>query len=457
MKRLNPWLVACAALLLAPVGPSAARAEGKSVDEKILDILLEEGTIDQKKHDQLLDEVHREEQAAGLPAVSASPEPNPEGWKVYWKEGTRIERNDGLYKIKLGGRIQYDFAASSVEHRLQQMFPGSEGTGTEPRRARLFVEGEFGEHGIFKAQYDFAGGSPHFKDVYAGLRKIPYLGTVRAGHFYEPQSIEMTTSSKYITFLERGLPVEVFTAERQAGIGFDNQLFDDRMTVHVGGYRDVDAYGSGFSSQGNYDVGGRVTALPVWEDDGRRLVHTGLWYSHQFRHNEMLQYDGHPESHLVDSLLDMPPIMIDGVDLLGGELAAVCGPFSAQSEIIASLVDGHRNTGDRQFYGSYITASWFLTGESRAYDREFGVFGRTHPKSPFSIDKGQWGALELAGRWSHLTLNDGPVRGGIMNDFTLGVNWYLYSNLRLMANYVLAHRNGVGDAHIFQTRVSLDF
>lgn len=456
MKRLNPWLVACAALLLAPVGPSAARAEGKSVDEKILDILLQDGTIDQKKHDQLLDEVHKEKQsAAGLPAVSAPAEPNPEGWKVYWKEGTRIERNDGLYKIKLGGRIQYDFAASSVEHSLQQMFPGSEGTGTEVRRARLFMEGELGEHGIFKAQYDFVGGKVHFKDVYAGLRNIPFVGTVRAGHFYEPQSIEMTTSSKYITFLERGLPVEAFTADRQAGIGFDNHLFDDRMTVHVGGYRKVDAYGNGFGSQGNYDVGARVTALPVWEDGGRRLVHTGLWYSHQFRHNEMLQYEA-GESHTVGSLLNMPEIPIDGVDLFGGELAAVCGPFSAQSEIIASLVDGH-GTGDRQFYGSYLSASWFLTGENKAYDRKFGVIGRTHPKAPFSIDKGQWGALELAGRWSYLTLNDGPVRGGIMNDFTLGLNWYLYSNLRLMTNYVLAHRNGVGDAHVFQTRVSLDF
>ena len=49
------------------------------------------------------------------------------------------------------------------------------------------------------------------------------------------------------------------------------------------------------------------------------------------------------------------------------------------------------------------------------------------------------------------------MRGGILNDFTVGVNWYLYSNLRLMLNYVHAHRNGVGEAHIAQSRVSLDF
>ena len=37
-----------------------------------------------------------------------------------------------------------------------------------------------------KAQYDFAGGTTKFKDVYLGLTDIPYLGKIRVGHMKEP-------------------------------------------------------------------------------------------------------------------------------------------------------------------------------------------------------------------------------------------------------------------------------
>lgn len=460
MKRANSWFVVGGALVALGVAAPAAAADGdddKSVNEKILDIMLEKGDITPQRYEDLRKEALEEKQAtSSLPPVAAA-DPGPEGWKVYWNNGTRVERNDGMYKIKIGGRIQYDAAASSVSGRLQNMFPSAEGTGTDFRRARLFVSGSIGEHAIFKAQYDFAGTDADFKDVYVGLQKIPGVGTVRAGHFFEPQSLEMTTSSKYITFLERSLPVLAFTAERNAGIGFHNQFFDERMTVHAGAFRDVGDSGEKFDNQGGYNAGFRVTGLPLFLDEGEKLIHTGFWYSRQFRNNEMLQYKPKVESNTVGTLFDMPSLRIDGIDLLGAELAAICGPFYAQSEFIAALVNGDRHTGDRDFYGSTVSAGVFLTGEHRVYDQELGAMGRTKVLEPFSISKGQYGGLELAGRWSHLTLNDGSVRGGILNDYTVGLNWYLYSNLRLMTNYVLAHRNGVGEAHIFQSRVSFDF
>ena len=457
MKRVNSWFLVGGALLALCVAGSGVAAEDvdKSVNEKILDILLERGDITPERYDQLRKEALEEKQGA-TPPVAAG-EPDPTDWKVYWNNGTRIERNDGLYKVKIGGRIQFDAAASGVSNRLRGMFPDSEGTGVEFRRARLFVEGEVWDHAIFKAQYDFAGSEAEFKDVYVGLQKIPYVGTVRAGHFKEPESIEMLTSSKYITFLERSLPVLAFGAERNSGIGVSNAFFDERMTFSVGGFRNVGGDGSGFDNQGNYNVGFRVTGLPLYEDDGEHLIHTGFWYSHQFRHGEMVSYDPNSESHLVGGILSMPDIDINGIDLLGGELAGVFGPFYAQSEFIASLVDGQQGVGDRVFYGTYITAGAFLTGEHRNYEKDSGAMGRTKVLKPFSLSKGQWGGVEVAGRWSYLTLNDGPVRGGIENNMTLGVNWYLYSNLRIMLNYVLAHRNGVGDANIFQSRVSFDF
>jgi phosphate-selective porin OprO/OprP len=464
LKGRNSWFAAGTwiALGLALAVPAAGAEDDKSVSEKILDILLEEGTIDRGRYEALKAEAEAERRAAALPPVAAAEPaaPDPQGWKAYWKDGARIERNDGMYAVKFGGRIQFDMAAVGTDDDIEDEFSPDvkRGTGDDFRRARLFVEGEFAEHGIFKAEYDFAGGEAAFKDVYAGLRGLPYVGTVRFGHFYEPMSLEMSTSSKYITFLERSLPVLAFLPERSSGIGMYNQLFDERMTFHMGGFREVGDDGEGFSNSSDYNAGARVTALPVWNEDGRQLVHTGFWYSHQFRGNDQpLSYDPDAESNTLGSLTALPELEVNGVDLSGAELAFVAGPVSVQGEFIASFVDRDAGQSRRTFYGSYLTASWFLTGESRAYDREYGIFTRTRPATSFSLSERQWGAFELAARWSFLDLNDGSVRGGILNDYSVGLNWYLYSNLRLMTDYLLAHRNGVGDAHVLQSRVSIDF
>jgi phosphate-selective porin OprO/OprP len=57
------------------------------------------------------------------------------------------------------------------------------------------------------------------------------------------------------------------------------------------------------------------------------------------------------------------------------------------------------------------------------------VFRSVEPKS-------RWGAVELALRYSALDLLDENVLGGEQQDFTLGLNWYLNRNLRLMFNFV---------------------
>ena len=40
---------------------------------------------------------------------------------------------------------------------------------------------------------------------------------------------------------------------------------------------------------------------------------------------------------------------------------------------------------------------------------------------------------------------------------TLGLNWYVLPHVRLMANYVRAHLNGVGDSAIYQLRFQIDY
>jgi phosphate-selective porin OprO/OprP len=446
-----PTLVALLGLA-GPTGPALA-ADERTVNEQILDILVEQGTIDRDRYEEL----SRKAQAEKQLLARARAETEPTGWRAFWRDGIRIERNDGFVKLALGGRVQVDAAGASVEGSLEKAFPDAEGHGVDIRTARLFASGGFGEHGIFKSEFDFTGGDVAVDDVYVGLQALPFLGTVRLGHFKEPASLADTTSNRFTTFMERGLPVLAFAPGRNTGIGVNDQAFDERLTWSAGFFREVGSDGEGFSNSSEYNTTIRLTTLPVWEEEGRQLVHTGFWYSHKFRDDGPLQYDPDAESNTVGTLLEMPEILTDGVDVVGAELAFVLGPFSMQGEYIHSFVQGGSGQRDVDFYGNYVLASYVLTGERRPYDRKKGGFGRLRPRNPFSIAEGSFGAWELAGRWSLLDLNDQDVRGGVENNLTGGVNWYLYDNMRLMANYVLAHRNGIGDAHIVQSRVAVDF
>ena len=456
-----------AALSATAEEPAPAK---KSVTEQVLEILRAQGTIDDARYQDLKKQLEDEQRAAQPAPPAEEPKtevaktepakpavPDPEGWKIYFKDTLRIERNDGWAKIHIGGMTQFDFAGISEDQALrEELDESNQGTGVEFRRARLSMDGEIGENLIFKSEYDFVGGNAGFRDVWVGLQRLPYAGRALAGHFKEPMSLEEITSDRFITFMERALPVLAFSPARNSGVGVFNTAFEQRMTWGVGGFRDTDDFGNGFGTSSPYNITARITGLPVWQDDGRTLVHVGYSYSHRFRDSDDVDFDPRPEVNLSDPLIDTGDIRSHGVDVFGAELSTVVGPFSAQGEFLDSLVDV-KGSGHENLWGAYGYASWFLTGESRAYDPKIGAFTRTSPKHPFSIGEGTWGAWELAGRYSYVTLNDDTIRGGIESDVTAAVNWYLYGNFRIMFNYVFAHRNDVGDQNAWMTRFSLDF
>jgi phosphate-selective porin OprO/OprP len=181
-------------------------------------------------------------------------------------------------------------------------------------------------------------------------------------------------------------------------------------------------------------------------------------YSHDFGDGGTLSFSQRPEAHLAPKIVNTGTINgVSGADLVGGELAGIFGPLSFQSEIISSFIERGVGPTNPTFWGAYGQASWFLTGETRPWDRAEAVFGRPSPKHPFSVKNGTWGAFELAARYSYLTLSDKGINGGIVSDITGGLNWYLYPNLRMMFNYVYSNRHGLGDASIAESRVQIDF
>jgi len=383
-----------------------------------------------------------------LPTLGAAASPELD---LTRKDGTKVSSSNGDFLLKIGGRIIADTVSWDTDNAIE-IAVGEQTDASEFRQARFYIAGTVYGNVIFKAQYEFAGSNADFKDMYLGIKDIPRLGTVKVGHFKEPFSLEELTSSKYITFMERSLP-GVFAPSRNTGLGFHSTALDDRLTMAAGLFHDSD--GIGDSGDKNLNFSARVTGTPIKDDD--RLLHLGLSWTSRDPEDDLLRLRQRPEVHLADRFVDTGSLAAKGIDVLGLEAAAVLGPFSLQGEYMAASLD-IAGGSDADLSGWYAYASWFVTGESRAYKAGKGVFSRVRPAANFASNGGT-GALELAVRLSNLDLNDtgAGISGGELDDLTLGANWYLNPSTRLMLNWVNADIRGLGEANALQARFQIDF
>ncbi len=386
----------------------------------------------------------------------AEPEPDPNQIRVYWNDGVRMDSANEQFKIRIGGRIMNDFASVRADDSLVESL-GQLGTfvrdGTEFRRARLYASGVLYDRFEFKAQYDFASILGPIRDVYVGIRGVPVLGTVWAGHFKEPFALEEMTSSPYITFMERSAG-SIFAPTRNTGLAFHNTAAKGRVYYSAGIFRDT--LGTGDSvGHGGPNFTGRVAGLPVYRDGGRKLIHLGAAFSHQGAPLGVSLFASRPEAHLMPPFVATPLLETSSYDLVGLEAAAVAGRFSVQTEHMRAHVNS-ASSGDPTFSGFYVMGSFFLTRDYRPYSRSRAAFARVRPGHDF-LDEGGAGAWEIAARYSQLDLNDVMVQGGEIKNFTFAVNWYMNPYSRVSLNYVHSDVVDTGKADIVQMRFALDF
>jgi len=469
-------VIAVTVVFICLVFVQVTTAEEKSVAEEILDILHDAGQINAEQYHHLLKKARNEEQRRskevlkkarqerGEEKVLAEKKIPPGTMTPYWKNGLHFDSKDGNFKYQIGGRITNDWGYIDAEKDVKNLPYLDEdddfGSGTIMRQGRIYLKGTLYDRLNFMVQYDFAGGDTDWCDVWFGLKDIPYLGNIRIGHFKEPFSLEEITSRKFITFMERSLPGEAgrsFVPARNTGIMFFNTALNERMTWALGGFRDTNDYGSGFGENETWNLTTRITGLPIYSDDGRKLLHLGMGYSHKLIDNDgAIRLRALPESALTSDFVDTGKIAADSVHIFGPEIAMVYGPFSLQGEYMHEIIDTEHG-GSPDLNGYYVTASYFLTGENRKYKKSIGAFDRIKVNKNFNPKAGGWGAWEVALRYSSIDLDDEDIDGGEMEDLTLGLNWYLYPNLRVLFNYIRADLDHVGDTNIFQSRFLIDF
>ncbi len=384
------------------------------------------------------------------------PEMGPTDLRVFWKEGLRFESRDSDFKLKIGGRIYSDWGWMREDSKVKrQVADGDLLDGTEFRAARMYMSGSIYDEIDYKVQFDFAPSSTEFKDVYIGFRHFPG-GYLKVGHFKEPFGLEELTSSRFMTFMERSL-ANAFVPDRNTGFMLSSPMLDNRSTWAVGIFRESAKYDHGKQqSEGGYNITGRITALPWYEDDGAKLLHVGVAYSLRDPKNTE-QFKSRPEAHLAPYFVDTTAIAANRTSLLGLEGALVNGPFSVQGEYMVAEVDQSGSSSGATLDGFYIQGSYFLTGEHRNYSTAKGAFGRVKPKENFRFGEKGLGAWEIATRYSQIDLSDSGINGGKLKDVTVGLNWHLNPNTRIMWNYIRSTLDGVGDSNLALMRLQVDF
>ncbi len=367
--------------------------------------------------------------------------------------------------------------------------------GVQFRRLRIGARGTSFEVLEYSLGVDFAlANQPSYLDNYLEWKELPLLQNIRAGHYFEPFSLERVTQNRNNTFMERSL-VDTFAPARNMGVMTYGNTENELATWAIGTFRTNSDNTGNDSFDSGQALTMRGTWLPWWDEpsDGRFYMHLGAAYSYRKAFQNQVRFRNTPEirkqqptgtfgpvgppspSNYINGVpgpfapifVDTGNIKSDHFQLFDPEFALILGPLSLQSEYAFAIVDQPK--GEPLFFNAYMAqVSYFLTGEHRPYDRKQGIHKRLEPFEDFfrvrtksqGVQNGL-GAWEVAARFSNIVLNDKNVKGNNLTDFTIGLNWYLNPYTRWKFNYIRAfledERKGNSLTDAYGMRIDFDF
>lgn len=377
-----------------------------------------------------------------------------------------ISTADGKFTFALRSVVQFDAAHTSVHPNNPPLTSANDiGSGTNFRRARLGFDGTAYGDWNFALWGEFGGTggeSPVLNQAYVEYAGFKPFGAehplrIRAGAWAAPAGLEDATSNTEGLFLERPAVAEMIrgldAGDGRTGVGIvqngDRWYFQGVYTGKL----------VGAASAPNNQQRGFVTRVAINPIHGLDYdVHLGASIQGVIEPadttagpvvTEALTLQERPELR-VDTLrlVSTGAIASNAMQAYGLEAGASWHNFYAAGEWFRINVDRNSpgSTFDPQFGGWYLQAAWTLTGERHAWSSVNGGFRGIRPAKTFNRDKGDWGAFEIAARYSVLNLNDhagvlgvatptGGIRGGEQDIWTVGLNWYPNSVVRFLLDY----------------------
>jgi len=418
------------------------------------------------------------------------------------EKGVSIKKGD--FELKIKGLVQADVRtylddynpANTTETATTNRNGLYSNDTVTFRRIRPTFEGTFGKLVGFRLTPEFAGNgsgdAASIVDAYIDLKFSP-AATLRAGKVKGPVGLERLQSGGSIGFVERGFPTEL-APNRDLGIQLQGELFSSILNYTLGYYngtadgRDVAAT----DSDNRKEIGARLFLGPFKNDPGF-LQGLGFGIGSSFGTKDQGEFNAASANNFLPRYRTPGQLQVftynTGATAATATAAGTTGvyadgdhtrlspqlyfyrnSFGLLSEYISSeqeLSQGFVAIGGGSAPSAtttqklkneawQIAASYVLTGEDASFR------GVTKVNQPFTVGGPGWGAFEVAARYGKLEIDneafDPITEGGVTfarfanpvsqvseaEAWTLGVNWYLTSNLKAVLNYTQVKFEGGG-------------
>jgi len=359
-----------------------------------------------------------------------------------WSRGAapRLTSPDGSLSFRLRGRLFADVSGTGGSR-----FGELNNTGTEIRSLRFGAEGAYNQLS-WVIEGDFADNTTAWKSAYLALgHKLFGKGAeLSVGNRLEDRGFDGASGGGNVPFQDRnvvGLALQ--PARGNFGVGLTERITGEHWHAsfavtgndlsNVGNNRDTVTYST------------RAHLNPIKGERG--TLHLGAWglYEDIAKGDAAGLRNWGQGGHFNDNAKTRPGALaeVTRAHAYGAELAGFFGPFWAYGEWgqreLKSAALGRRD------YDAYaLSAGWFLGGAKPSYNARAGTWGGVKVANP--VTAGGAGAWELKARYESLDYTTLPT-GGDGEAWTLGANWYLNNNSRILFDAVYWETNNRSGAY----------
>jgi phosphate-selective porin OprO/OprP len=371
-------------------------------------------------------------QATAAPAARAQESPAAP-FTAGSQDGFVLQSSNGDYRLVLGVIAQTDGRFSLDD-------PSPITNTFTIRKARPTFSGRVAKYFDFKVTPDFGNGTTVLQDAYFDMRFSPKF-RVRTGKDKTPVGYELLQGDPYLLFPERALASSL-VPNRDIGVQIQGDL-SPRLFYAAGvfnGVPDAASTTTELDTNNAKDLAGRV----VWQPFRSTRTPAGALNGLGFQIGGSTGSQAGPLPSFRTSV-GQTYFSYTTAAAARGDRRRVSPAvfyyyksFGAFGEYMRSTQAITKTGTERDVtnQGWEVSGAYVLTGEAAS---DHGV----RPENAFDPAKGTWGALQIAARYSALTVDRGVFTAGFgaatasrqAKSFTLAANWYPVAYIKYYATF----------------------